>query len=91
MRTYVGLHEAHMFAYGKTVLCVQVYCEPDVQDDGDDDAIGQTASLVKDLTSANTNSRPSSKHVIEGSSFFAILKEVRMKVPSVCLLCEMMG
>jgi hypothetical protein len=76
-----------MFAYGKTVLCVQVYCEPGGQDAGDDKARGQTAELVRGMTSENPNSRPSAKDVIERSSFFAILKEVRIKVPSVCLFC----
>jgi serine/threonine protein kinase len=89
-----------MFAYGKTVLFVQVYCEPAVQDAGSglhlkpgtvDNARGQTEELVRNMTSENPSGRPSAKDVIERSPFFVILKDVCLKVRSVCLLCESMG
>jgi serine/threonine protein kinase len=61
-----------MFAYGKTVQCLQVHCEPGAQEAFHDNARGQTAALVKDLTLDDPKSRPAAKHVIERSPFFTI-------------------
>ena len=80
-----------MFAYGKTVQCLQEHCEPGAQEAFHDRARGQTAALVKDLTLDDPKSRPAAKHVIERSPFFAILNDVRTRDSRVCLLCEMMG
>jgi serine/threonine protein kinase len=80
-----------MFAYGKTVLCLQAHCEPGAPEAFHDKARGQTAALVKDLTLDDPKSRPAAKHVIERSPFFAILNDVRIRDSRVCLLCEMNG
>jgi hypothetical protein len=80
-----------MFAYGKTVQCLQGHCEPGAQEAFHDRARGQTAALVKDLTLDEPKSRPAAKHVIERSPFFAILNDVRIRDSRVCLLCEMNG
>ena len=54
-----------MFAYGKTVLCLQVNCGPGAEEAFHDRARGQTAGLAKDLTLNDPKSRPTAKHVIE--------------------------
>jgi hypothetical protein len=80
-----------MFAYGKTVHCLQGHCEPGPQEDFYDKARGHTAALVEDLTLEDPKRRSSAKHVIERSPFFAILNDVRMRASKVCLLCDMNG
>ena len=80
-----------MFAYGRTVQCLQEHCEPGAQEAFHDRARGQTAALVKDLTLDDPTSRAAAKHVIERSPFFAILNDVHTRDSRVCLLCEMMG
>jgi len=79
--------QTDMFAYGKTVLCIQDNCEPDAQVAGER---GETATVVTALTSEKPVARPSAKDAIK-TPFFAILKEVCKKVMRMCLFCESMG
>ena len=78
-----------MFAYGKTILCLQGHCEPGAVADHDK-ARGQTAALVSNLTSEDPQSRPAAKHAIV-NDFFSILNDVRIRDSKVCLLCDMNG
>ena len=86
--------QTDVFAYGKTVHCVQEYCEP--KDDGDeaadhsDRARGQTKAVIAALTSVNPKDRPSTKTAIK-MPFFAILKDVSRRAMKTCLFCETNG
>jgi len=81
-----------MFAYGQTVTCLQDHCEPgeEVVAPGHGQARGQTASLITILTSTDPKARLVAK---DGMCwpFFSILKDMRVKATSTCLLCEMNG
>ena len=87
LRSNQATKHTDMFAYGKTVLCIQDHCEPGAQVAG---ARGQTATLVTALTSEKPVARPSAKDAIK-TPFFAILKDVCKKVTRTCLFCEAMG
>ena len=68
-----------MFAYGKTVECVQAHCEPG-------QACGQTAELVTALTAAFPRARPSARGAMQ-TPFFTILEAVCKKSVKTCSIC----
>ena len=81
-----------MFAYGKTVECVQAHCEPDDPSTAgglssvDAQARGQTAALVTALTAAAARARPSAQGAMQ-TAFFTILEDVCKKSVKTCSIC----
>jgi len=76
-----------IFAYGKTVHAVERRCEPD---DGTDMGRGQTAELISALTSRDPESRLPAKDAMQ-APFFAVLKDVSIRVTQTCAFCELNG
>ena len=74
--------QTDIFAYGKTLLCMQDHCEGEERE--------QTASFIKSLTCDDPKARLSAAKC-KTSPFFAVLESVRKKVTCTCLLCEMNG
>ena len=74
--------QTDIFAYGKTLLCMQGHCEGEAPE--------ETASFIKTLTCDDPTARPSAADC-KASPFFVALESVRKRLTCKCLLCEING